>query len=150
MIIDILENASLYEEMYPLLRKAFDFLKSGDYKELAPGKYEIEGSDVYAMVQQYETRPLEDGVWEAYRKYIDIQFVYDGIELMGYSNIEGMKVTKEYDESEDYLLLDGEGSFFKIKPGFFAVLFPEDVHMPSITDDISNKMKKVVVKVKVD
>ena len=83
MIIDILENASLYEEMYPLLRKAFDFLKSGDYKELAPGKYEIEGSDVYAMVQQYETRPLEDGVWEAHRKYIDIQFVYDGIELMG-------------------------------------------------------------------
>ena len=150
MIIDNLKNANLYEEISPRFKKAFEFLKSGNIEGLAPGKYEIEGSNVYAMVQEYETRPMDKGAWEAHRNYIDIQFVYYGTELMGYMNIEGMQVIKEYDESSDYLLLDGEGSFFKITPGFFAVFFPEDVHMPSITSEVPCNMKKVVMKVKVD
>lgn len=150
MIIDNLKNASLYVETNTRFKKAFEFLRSSNFEELAPGRYEIEGSDIYAMVQQYKTRPLEEGAWEAHRKYIDIQFVYEGTELMGYRNIEGMQITKEYDESADYLLLDGEGSFFRVTSGFFAVFFPEDVHMPAITDEAPSNMKKVVVKVKVD
>ena len=150
MIIDNLKNASLYEEISPRLKRAFEFLKDGDFEGMALGKHEIDGDNVYAMVQHYETRPVEEGAWEAHRKYIDIQFVYDGIELMGYSNLEGMKVTKEYNEGGDYLLLDGEGSFIKVTPGFFAVFFPEDAHMPSISKKSPNEMKKVVVKVKVD
>lgn len=150
MIIDKLKNASQYYGMSPGIKVALEYLQKAEIAILEPGRYEIEGSSVYAMVQQYETKQMENGVWEAHRKYIDVQYVYNGIEQMGYSNIEGMKVTKEYDESGDYLLLQGEGTFIKLTSGFFAIFAPGDVHMPCIAVDTPTQVKKVVVKVKVE
>lgn len=149
MIIDSLKNAGLYYGVSPRLKSAFEYLQKTDFEKMDPGKYEIDGTNVYALVQQYETKPLEQGAWEAHRKYIDVQYVYDGSELMGYSCREGMKVAKEYDESGDYLLFEGEGNFFKVEAGSFAVFAPEDVHMPCIAIAASAKVKKVVVKVAV-
>lgn len=149
MIFDSLKNAGLYYGVNSRLKLALEYLQKTDFSKMEPGRYDIDGANIYAMVQQYETRPMEQGVWEAHRKYIDVQFVYDGTELMGYSCIEGMKVTKEYDEGGDYLLLEGEGNFLRVKSGFFAIFAPEDAHMPCIADKVPSKMKKVVVKVKV-
>lgn len=150
MIIDRLKNASQYYGMGPGIKLALEYLQKTDFAELEPGKYEIEGSNVYAMVQQYETKQMEKGVWEAHRKYIDVQYVYNGTEQMGYSNIEGMKVAKEYDESGDYLLLEGKGNFIKLTSGFFAIFAPDDVHMPCVAIDTPTEVKKVVVKVKAE
>jgi len=149
MIIDSLKNAGMYYGVSSKLKAAFEYLQKTDFEKMEPGRYGIDGTNVYAMVQQYETKPMEQGAWEAHRKYIDIQYVYTGSELMGYSCIEGMKVVKEYDESGDYLLLEGEGNFFKVEAGYFAVFAPDDVHMPCIAIKATTKVKKVVVKVAV-
>lgn len=150
MIFDNLKSASLYEGISPRLKMAFDYLRNTDFENMGPGKHEIDGTDVYALVQQYETSSKDKGVWEAHRKYIDVQFVVNGVERMGCRCKDGMKIIKEYEDSGDYLLLEGEGSFFKVSSGFFAVFFPEDAHMPGIEYEAPVKMKKVVVKVKVD
>lgn len=149
MIIDNLSNASLYYGVSSKLKKAFEFLQKTDFETMKPGRYEIDGDNVYAMVQQYETRPLEQGAWEAHKKYIDVQYVATGSEIMGYRHIEGMKVTKEYDQSVDCLFLEGEGDFFKVEAGFFAVFTPKDAHMPCIATTSPAEVKKVVVKVAV-
>ncbi|MDD3840289.1 MAG: YhcH/YjgK/YiaL family protein [Clostridia bacterium] len=147
MIIDRLENKNLYSGLGNNVAKALDFLKNSDFSNMSPGRYEIDGEDVFAMVSEYQTKPKQEGVWEAHRRYIDIQFVADGIEGIGYSHLSELEITQDYDSDGDCLLLAGEGDFFVAKKGTFAILYPEDGHMPGIEVEQPSKVKKVVVKV---
>lgn len=150
MVLDSLKNAQAYYGLGEGIKAALEFLENNDLAKLNTGKYEIKGTEVFALVQQYETKPLEKGAWEAHRKYIDVQYVLEGCEIMGYANINTMKTAKEYDECGDYLLLEGGGCYFKVDAGSFAVFTPEDVHMPGLAvNDVSDNIRKVVVKVAV-
>lgn len=150
MIIDNLKNANLYYKFNPKLKLAFEYLQKTDFEKMDTGKHEIDGSKIFALVQQYETKSMEQVSWEAHRKYVDIQYIYSGYEVMGYSYIDNLKIVKEYDEIGDYMFLEGEGSFFKIAEGYFTVFYPEDAHMPAIADTAPERVKKVVVKVAVE
>lgn len=147
MIIDNLKNAKLYYSLGERMEKAFKYLQENDFSKLEPGKYEIDGTDIFALVQHYESRLVEAVKWEAHRKYIDIQYLVDGIESMGYAYIEDMKVTQEYNEEKDCLFTNGKGSFLTLKSGMFAVFAPDDVHSPCIAVNEPQPIKKIVVKV---
>jgi len=147
MIIDQLKNASFYSGMHEGLATAFHYLQNTDLSKIAPGRYEIKGSNVYVLVQQYETKSREKGRWEAHRLYMDVQYVFQGVELCGYANLERLKAG-EYDEAKDFLALTGEGDFFVLREGTFAILAPQDAHMPGIAVSGPQPVKKFVVKVR--
>jgi YhcH/YjgK/YiaL family protein len=148
MIIDRLEKASLYKGIHKGLAAAFDYLQKTDLGKVEPGTHEIEGRKVYVMVQQYETKPMEKGRWEAHRKYIDVQYVHQGVERFGYANVLELK-SGNYDEAKDFLSLEGEGKgdFFLVRQGTFVILFPQDGHMPGMAVSTPQPVKKFVVKV---
>ncbi|PRX28598.1 YhcH/YjgK/YiaL family protein [Orenia metallireducens] len=150
MIIDNLKNAKLYYNLNDRMATAFNFLAERDLSNLEVGKYEIAGDDIYASVEEYQTKPKEEGRWEGHRKYLDIQYIIEGQELMGCSDLEGMKILEDYNQKKDILFLEGEGDFFTIKAGNFAVFMPQDIHMPGRAVDKAERVKKVVVKVKLD
>lgn len=147
MIYDCLKCPKLHTAKGSRLNAALKYLEENDFLTMEPGRYQIDGDEIYALVQQYETKPLVEGKWEAHRKYIDIQYVADGEERIGFSNINQMKPSEEYNPEKDIQFFYGEGHFKSVKKGQFMVLFPEDVHMPGITADVKSKVKKVVVKV---
>lgn len=149
MIIDTLTNADLYRHLSPRIEAGLDYLRSTDISRLDPGRHEIDGANLYVMVQRYETKPLETGKWEAHRKYIDIQYVASGMEKMGYANLETLTVTQAYDEANDYLLLRGEGDFLTVRAGTFVLFAPADAHMPSMAINRPQPVVKAVVKVRV-
>ncbi len=149
MVADNIKNAGLYSGMGERVGKALKFLQETDFSGMKPGKYEIDGSDIYALVQMYETKPAVLGKWEAHRKYTDIQYVVEGMEQMGYAYAGNLEVTKEYDPEGDYLLLQGNGSMLVCSSGTFAIFGPEDAHMPCIAVNEPAPVKKVVVKVRV-
>jgi hypothetical protein len=93
---------------------------------------------------------MSSGKWEAHKKYIDIQFIVNGKEKMGYSHKNKMIVTHEYNSDKDALYLKGEGNYLVAEAGYFAIFFPTDVHMPCIALNLSTPVKKVVIKVKSD
>lgn len=146
MIVDSLKNARLYYNLSDRLAKGLKYLQETDFSKMEPGRYEIDGANVYAMVQQYDSIPIENCRWEAHRRYIDIQYIVDGIEKMGYANIKNMKEV-EYQEAKDFVLMQGNGDFVTVEAGMFAVFMPEDVHAPCIAVDTPKPVKKVVVKV---
>ncbi len=150
MIIDVLENATMYMQINNRFRKAFDFLKNTNLLELNPGKYEIEGNEIYASVDTYYTVPKEKKMWEAHRRYIDIQFLIKNSEQMGYAHLEQMKQITEYDEDKDLVFYEGNGNFFTVNPGTFVIFFPQDAHMPGIEIEKSKEIKKIVLKVLAD
>ena len=84
----------------------------------------------------------------AHKKYIDVQFILKGSELMGYAPFKGQEIVSEYNEEKDVILFSGNKSFFKIEYGMFAIFFPYELHMPGIKAEIPENVKKVVIKVK--
>src|SRR5262245_24247066 len=98
------------------LHTALNFLREGNVLALLPSRIELDGDKVYAMIQHYNTRPKEQGKWEAHRKYIDVQYVAEGQELMGYADLSFLKVG-DYVEERDFVPAQGEGSYVLMKAG---------------------------------
>src|SRR5690348_12709817 len=75
MIFDRIENANLYQNLSPRIAAALKALRDTDLASRKPGKYELDGENLFAMVHHYDTRTLAKSVWEAHRNYIDVQYV---------------------------------------------------------------------------
>ena len=150
MIIDNIKNISYYSNIGERIFKALSYLKKNDFSKMKDGKYEIDGENVYALINRYETKPQNKGVWESHRKYIDVQFVARGMEKIGYSYLKNMEITEEYNEEKDIQFLTGSGDYLLLKAGTFAILYPQDVHMPGILINEHKSVLKVVIKVKID
>jgi len=150
MIVDRLENASLYLGLGPRIADALRYLQATDCSKLEVGKVLIQGDQLFALVQDNTTKPREQGVWEAHHKYVDVQFVASGVEEMGYANIHTLTVKQPYDEKLEYALFAGAGSFVTVPAGSFAIFFPEDGHIPGCAaGGQPASVRKVVVKVAV-
>lgn len=150
MIIDKLENGTYYYGIGTKIQKALEYLRNTNLAELEPGKYQIENDDIYAMVSEYDTKSMEGALWEAHKSYIDVQYIIKGSERMGYTNVENLKTTIEYDAAKDVLFGIANGDFVTVQEGMFVIFTPQDGHMPSISSKNSEKVKKVVVKVLAD
>jgi len=148
MIIDKLENAHLYKNLGERISKSFDYIKTTDLKNLPAGKYPIDGENIFALVSEYKTKSEAEGKLEAHRKYIDVQYVIEGEELMGYVPLGGQKVLEQYKEENDIVFFTGDKSFTKVTVGMFAIFYPEDVHMPGISTRKISEVKKLVIKVR--
>ena len=146
MIVDHISNIKLYCGLNPFLVRGLDFLAQSDLHSLAPGKYEIDGSDVYAIISEYETKPEHEGKWEAHRNYNDIQFIVSGEERMGYAPVQTQKIKEAYNDEKDIMFLEGTGDFVTVKSGTFVVFTPFDSHKPCIMTDKPTKVKKIVIK----
>ncbi|MFI5195448.1 MAG: YhcH/YjgK/YiaL family protein [Chitinophagales bacterium] len=150
MIIDLLENAEKYTSVHKRIGKAFHYLRTTDLNEAALGKYAIDGDDVFAIVQEYKTMDTTNEEMETHIKYIDVQYMIKGEELVGHALLNGQTPSKEYDADNDFMLFPDTPSFFtKMETGTFMVFFPTDMHMPCIKVHDSAMVKKIVVKVKV-
>ncbi len=151
MILDTLDQAARYSALSPRFHKAFAFLRTVTDQK-APGRYEIDGEEVYAFVQRHATKPVEERQYEAHKKYIDIQFMLSGREVMYWAPLPLMKVvTMPFDESKDAALfaLIPEGVPVQVREGQYAIFYPEDAHIPSCAWGAPAEVLKVVVKVKV-
>ena len=153
MILDRLSNATLYRRLGERFAAGFDYLQR-DLAAMPDGRYEILGNDLFAMVQGYETKSIEQGRWEAHRRYADIQYMIGGRERMGVAALERMRSQVAYDAEKDLEFFHGgpdEGQLITVEQGSFAIFMPQDVHMPNLTlPHGSARVKKVVVKVKLD
>lgn len=151
MIVAALEE--LYQQIpaLPRLKRALDYLTQARTQGLADGRYEIDGDQLYALVQSYETVVAdENSKYEAHRKYIDVQFIVEGQEMMGWAALKQMVVNKEYIEEKDVVLGTcpmAAASPVKVDAGEAAIFFPEDAHAPKLAVYVSRPVKKIVVKV---
>lgn len=150
MIIDNLENSERYRLLHPLFEKAFNYLKETNLYAIVPGKYSIDGDNVFAIVQEYETLDAANEQMESHKKYIDVQYVINGVELVGFSVFNDQKVSKLYDAETDFMLYEEAPSFFaELGKGMLMIFFPSDLHMPCIKKEKPAAVKKIVIKVKI-
>lgn len=149
MILDDLDHADQYLGLGSGFALAFEFLRTADLLALAPGRHELDGARVFALVSDYETKAESASVWEAHRRHVDVQYVPSGVERCGVAPLTQL-TPHPYDEEKDVLFATGVGEFVTLSPGRFIVLFPQDGHMPGVSVSGPTFVRKVVVKVAID
>ncbi len=150
MVVSDIKHVVHQVPMETALRKAIDFLLRPDILLLADGRVDIDGDKVFAIVQQYETLETDAPRFEYHRKYIDIQYIVSGEEVIGWAPAERMTVTEVYDGDKDICfgtVPEGEMTHVYLKTGQLAVLYPEDGHAPKLAAGRPSRVFKIVVKV---
>jgi biofilm protein TabA len=132
------------------LHKGLDYLKNTDFSKMETGKYELDGSAMYALMQEYRTQPKEAKKAEAHVKYIDVQFVYSGSEIIGYAPADpAAEVLENLVDKKDmitYKTVPNETAVV-LTEGMYVVLFPNEIHRPQCNYLGETKVRKVVLKV---
>ena len=152
MILDTLPHSARYESLNSRFAMAFAFLRTVDGTQ-ALGRHDLDGDHCFALVQAYETKPREKALFEAHRRYIDVQFLHSGCETILWAPLVAMREeTMAYDEAKEAALwkLVPEATPLRLGAGHFAILFPEDAHAPCVEWERPEQVLKVVVKVAVE
>ncbi len=128
---------------------AYDFIIN-KAKNAATGRHELENG-AYVNVQEYTTKARSETKYESHKKFIDIQLILSGKELIAVTPIEKMKVSEEYSEKNDVMFFhsNDECTDFVLETGDFLILYPKDVHMPCVCVNEKSFVRKIVVKVPV-
>ncbi len=146
MIWDTWENRGWYNGCHPLMEEAFEFIEKAWKEGLPPGRYPLR-QEAYALVQEYDLSNGCRGRWESHRRYIDVQCLLSGTEMIGCGSVADQAENTPYDEEKDIQFYpDGEGISLKLHDGAFGVFFPQDAHCPQCWGGVVQRIRKVVVK----
>ena len=105
----------------------------------------------FALEQVYDTKERKNCFFESHKKYVDVQFIVEGEEIIEVSDVNDMNIDANYDSELDLLKyeLASKASIIKLKKGDIAIFYPQDAHMPCVQSNNSQKVVKTVVKVAV-
>lgn len=101
------------------------------------------------LVQEGVTKAKEEKLCEAHRKYLDVQYIVEGEETVGWAPLETLTLEGEFNTEKDIGRYAGPVDCMRIGAGYCYVVFPEDAHMPGIHLDQPHAFKKMVMKLKV-
>jgi len=146
MVFDNIGNKSRYAGLGARVAKGLAAIVS--HHGMPPGRYPVDGDDVYLLVQHYETVPASKRKWEAHQKYIDIQYIEHGDELMGFADAKQLTVDTVYDPAVEAELYTGGGNMLKMADGDFVVFYPGEPHMPGVAAAGPSGVRKIIVKIK--
>jgi len=146
--VNAVEFAEQYHASKAWWDKAFTFLNDPKTDTLKPGKYVIDGDNVFAMITEGPTKLIDSVKWESHRNYIDLHYVIRGKERIGVAPISSATVTRPYDASRDAANYMIDGKYYTASSGEFFLFFPTDVHRPGIKATGYDTDRKLVIKIR--
>ena len=150
MIVGNLKEIYRYKGLSKNIDTAIDFVMNTDLLNLPIGKCEIDGKNVYYMRQSYKCKPIGECVSENHNNYIDLQIVLKGCEGFSYTHLnnKSVEVLIPYNHEKDVTKYTTCDEFMMpLTDNMYALVFPEDIHKPTIKCDDST-VEKLVIKIK--
>lgn len=140
--VDQLEHHAAVLPHWPAVKA---FLDRPDLATLEPGRVEIAGDDVFAIVADDVAREAAPPL-EAHRRYLDVQLAVRGsFDVLWHPLAACTQVRAPYEAEHDVLLMDDvPHTRLHLTPGVAAVFYPDDAHAPLPPAD---QVRKIVVKV---
>lgn len=148
MIYDHKKNIQTYAGLDARVFRGLELMTELDWETVELGRYEVDGDNLFYMVQEYDTHPFE-GTGEAHRNYVDIQYLVSGQEKIGVDQLEADSVLVEGRPENDIYFYQMGRDVVTLQPGHFAVLWPQDIHAPALAVEGAQHCRKVVIKVKI-
>lgn len=152
MLLDQLDSFLLYGGLGSRIAIGLALLNEESVREAAPGRHEVDGDNLFYTVDEYPTAPVEEGRLEIHRKYMDIQYIVSGTECIGYAPLQDLQEIQAYDGQKDLAFYKADAAMSRciLKPGMFAVFWPNEAHMPGRIAQTSETVKKIVVKIRME
>jgi YhcH/YjgK/YiaL family protein len=147
MIVDNINNSSLYEGISPEIARCLSYIKNTGLDSMEPFRKDLDES-ITVSFSESDTKAFDEKSWEAHDHCIDIQYVVDGRESLAYANRLQLKFVEKA-EGKDKLVYTGDGARLLLEKGFFAILFPEDAHKSKLHARGPQKVLKLVFKIKI-
>jgi biofilm protein TabA len=145
------EFAKQYQANKPYWNKAIAFLNTTNLDTLSVGKHLIDDENVFVAVSEGPTKEYDKTGWESHRTYLDIHLMMVGKERIGMMDTTSAEVTNPYDATKDVANYHPniKGNYYVADTNTLLIFFPQDAHRPSIHVDGFDKVKKLVIKIKV-
>lgn len=145
MIIEDIKNIKKYEMLIPGISKAIN--KIQNLEEYHEGKIPLDDGGYY-MIQEGITNSSEKMLFETHKRYIDVQYLLEGAEILEWSKKGSLAVKVSYDEKRDLELYFGEeeGQIY-ISQGMVYIMFPEDAHKACCHIEKPTRYVKAVIKI---
>jgi YhcH/YjgK/YiaL family protein len=150
MILDKVSALDFYGPLIPHYERIGAFLKESGYAGFEPGRYDIEGTGSYLLIQHYHRSNEDEKKWESHRRHLDIQIVLSGQEYIAYAEIGGLEVLEPYNDEKDVIFYRNpeQAASIWIGTGSFCVFYPRDGHKPGFHRSQPEAVVKAVVKVR--
>ena len=152
MILDQIKNASCYAGILPGVTRALEEMGKYTPDNYPGGRVELDGDNLFLLLNTYETHSPDGVLCEAHQKYIDVMYMIEGEEIIYVKPTNRLcEVTKAYDPAIDALLAqaDADATPVRLSAGSFIVLFPQDAHAPGCYDMAPQTVKKIIGKVRI-
>lgn len=131
MLYDTLNHIDQYEGIHTGVMKGLRYLAETDFSAMPDGRLELDGKNLFILLQSYDTKEVPKPA-EAHKKYIDIQCILEGEELVGVAPLEEMTGEADANPDGDIWHYYGDTQMLSLRPGRFIVLWPGDAHAPAI------------------
>ena len=148
MIVDQLQNRSLYLGINPLFKQAFEYLTDPAIRDLENGKHSIINYELFAIIDRGKGKGREKAMLEYHKQFIDIQFVVAGQDVIGWSPTDCcQRKNGGFDVEKDLgFFFDRPETWLNISAGSFAIFYPSDAHAPLACE---GDFHKAVLKIRV-
>ena len=135
--------------LLPVLLQAVRLAVKVQPQQCEPGRYELQGDDIYMNVMRFATQSAESKKAELHEKFIDIQILLQGEETIHCGVADSARECDGLHKEEDYQLCAAiaDQQQVTLKPGMFAIFFPGEPHKPGVQGAASREIKKAVIKV---
>lgn len=147
MIYAHINDAGNYSGLGEIFAWAVRQMERACLENLPVGKTDLIPGKAWFSIDEPMTKPFDETLFEAHRKFVDIQMTLAGDELIGCAPLNRMTPAGVYDEKQDIQFFKGEGLMLNCTAGMFAVFFPEDTHLPCIAMEAPCRIRKIVVKI---
>lgn len=146
MIVCPWSNISKYAPLIPGLEEAMEAVSA--ITDWTPRTIPLSGSNKI-LVQQLTSKDAATQLIETHRNYLDIQYIVEGEEVVGWAPTETLTPAEEYNPAKDKQMYSGHVDFMRIGAGYCYVVWPEDAHMPGVHLTEPTSIRKLVLKLKV-
>lgn len=150
MIHTTWNDRNRFLQVHPRFPAAFAALEAAASKPFEVGRRAVAGKELFLVALDYTTKPQENGIMEGHRSYVDVMYVLEGEEQIGYMPLQEITcITKEYDAEGDCFLAKPEPTASQIHAtaGDMIIFFPEDGHAPGLNWCETKVVKKLIAKV---
>lgn len=131
----------------------YNFLKQKDLVSFSSGRYDLE-ENIFVNIEDYETQPRTQRKYESHRKYVDIQFILKGKEIISICPISELNVWKAYSNEHDMELYsvganaERKSKNYLINEGNGIMIYPGEGHLPCLNpSNMPCQVKKAVIKI---
>lgn len=144
MIAAYFKDRKYYDSLIPQLKEIQKIVKESG--TMSCGRYETDWG--FYLIQEGNTYPAGDGVFESHKRYLDVQCLAEGREWLEWQDIDRLELKEAYSDEKDVQFMLGNGNFTEIYPDMFYVMFPEDGHKACCHKTESVRYRKVVAKIR--